>query len=145
MNSRSQKRIPTGIIVVSAVMILFGFLEIATAFSHSFFGITTSPTTIATYSSAPIGAFYVLAGLVVLTRRRWGAYLAILFLAADILGRLALVATGLYPLNSAENSFGIIVGTTIALLIAVYIYSKRSIFYSDKGRMLPSMQNPEPK
>jgi len=141
MNSSGRKRIPVGIIVVSVIMILFGLLEIVTAFSHSFFGITTLGTSIATLSSAPIGALYVLAGLLILTLKKWGFVLAIIFLVLDILGRLSLVATGLYPLNTAENIYGIISGTGIALIIAVYIYSRRSLFAETKSKHQSSMQS----
>ncbi len=119
---------PKGILIVSILMVLFGIAEVTTAFSHSFFGITTSQTALATYSSAPIGILYILAGLLILPMKRWGATLAIVFLIADILGRLVLVATGLYPLNDAENIFGIITGTAIATIFAAYIASKWAAF-----------------
>ncbi|HYB03935.1 MAG TPA: hypothetical protein VED17_05715 [Nitrososphaerales archaeon] len=119
---------PTGILLASVLMVLFGLAEVATAFSHNFLGITTSQVSAEDYSSALIGSFYVLAGLLVLTMKKWGAYLAILFLIADILGRLGLVVSGLYPLNTVENTFGIVAGTTIALIFLIYIYTKRTIF-----------------
>ena len=126
--NRNQTRRPTGILLASVLMVLFGLAEIATAFSHNFLGITTSQVSAEDYSSALIGSFYILAGLFVLTMKKWGAYLAILFLIADILGRLGLVASGLYPLNTAENTFGIVAGTLIAFIFLVYIYVKRRIF-----------------
>jgi len=127
MNRHQTKR-PTGILLASVLMVLFGLAEVATAFSHNFLGITTSQASAEDYSSALIGGFYILAGLLVLTTKKWGAYLAILFLIADILGRLGLVASGLYPLNTAENTFGIVTGTIIALVFLVYIFAKRTIF-----------------
>lgn len=128
MDENQTKRRPTGILLASVLMVLFGLAEIATAFSHNFFGITTSLVSAEDYSSALIGSFYVLSGLLILTLKKWGAYLAILFLIADILGRSGLVVSGLYPLNTAENTFGIVAGTAIALVFLIYIYTKRRIF-----------------
>ena len=49
------------------------------------------------FASATIGIFYALAGLLVLTVRRFAAAVAIVLLIADVAGRIALTATGLYP------------------------------------------------
>lgn len=102
-------------------MILFGFAEIATSFILQFFGISTSQANIFTYSAAAIGAFYVAAGLLVLTMKKWAAALAIVLLIADIVGRIGLVVTGFYPTDTFENTFGIIVGTVVVALFAIYI------------------------
>jgi hypothetical protein len=129
-SSKSNKhhRRPPGILAASILMILFGLAEIATAFSHNFFGITTSQSSVATFASAPIGVLYILAGVLSLTMKKRGAYLAILFLIIDILGRIALVVTGLYPVNTSENIFGIITGTVIAAIFVLYIFLKRGTF-----------------
>jgi len=119
---------PLGIIVASILMVLFGLAEVATSFTHSFFGISTSSVSIFTYSAAAIGLFYVAAGLLILTMKKWAAVLAIVLLIADIVGRIALVAAGLYPLNSTEQIFAIIVGTAIAAIFAVYIGLKLKSF-----------------
>jgi len=62
-----------GIIVVAALMILFGLAEIVTGFTHYFFGITTSAASAFTCSSALIGAFYAAAGMLTLTMKKWAA------------------------------------------------------------------------
>ena len=53
---------PLGIIVVALLMIAFGLIEVVTAFTHHFFGISTSTALMFTYSAAAIGAFMQLAG-----------------------------------------------------------------------------------
>lgn len=116
-----NRRRPFGIIVAAAFTIIAGLAEVVTGFTHNFFGITTSSLTIFTYSSAAIGMCYVAAGLLILTMRRWAAALAIVLLAADIVGRVALVVTGLYPTDSPKNTFSIIAGTLIAVLFAIFI------------------------
>jgi hypothetical protein len=112
---------PRGIVIVAFLMILFGLAEVVTGFTHNFFGIVTSSATIFTYSSAAIGAFYVVAGVLILTMQKRAAALAIVLLGADIIGRVALVVVGFYPTDSLENTFSIIAGTGIAVIFAVYI------------------------
>ena len=119
---------PWGIIIVAFLMILFGLAEVVTGFTHNFFGITTSGVTIFTYLAAAIGAFYVGAGLLILTMRKWAAALAIVLLGADIIGRVALVVVGLYPTGCLENTLSMIAGTSIAVIFAFYIGWKWKTF-----------------
>ncbi|MGO8947424.1 MAG: hypothetical protein ACLQUY_07130 [Ktedonobacterales bacterium] len=109
------------IILFACLMILFGLAEMVTGFTHNFFGITTSSGSLVSYSSAAIGACYVLSGVLVLTLKRWAAVLAIVLLGVDVIGRVALVVTGLYPTNSLKNTFSIVAGTLIAVIFAIYI------------------------
>ena len=60
--------------------------------------------------------------------KKWAAAMAIVLLGADILGRIALVATGLYPTDSLKQTFAIIAGTAIAAIFAVYIRLKWQAF-----------------
>lgn len=117
-------RPPLGIVIVSSLMILFGVTEVATAFSHDFVGITTSASLASTVAGAALGAFYLLAGILALSMKRWAMRCAIALLVADVVGRLGLVATRLYPLNSAENVAGIVGGTSIAAVFAIYLSLK---------------------
>ena len=123
-----NKGLPWGIIIVASLMILFGLAEVVTGFTRNFFGITTSSASVFTYSGATIGAFYIAAGLLTLTMRKWAAALAIVLLGADIVGRVALVVGGLYPTGSLENTLAIIGGTSIAVIFAIYIGWKWKTF-----------------
>jgi hypothetical protein len=73
-----------------------------------------------TIASATIGTFYILAGLFILTMKKWGACLAIVFLGADITGRIALVVTGVFPFTGVDAR-SIVAGTAIAVIFAFYI------------------------
>jgi len=126
MNSDTKS--PLTLTIVALLMILFGLIEVVTAFTHSFLGITTSQAALFTYSAVAIGLFYVIAGLLIFTMKKWAAALAIILLAADIIGRITLVGIGLYPLNSLEQYIGIIAGTIIAIIFAIYIGSKWNLF-----------------
>ena len=120
MESRNQSH-PRGIVIVAVFTMLAGGAEVLTGFTHNFFGITTSSITLFTYSSAVIGVCYVVAGLLMLTMRRWAAALAMVLLGADIVGRVVLVLTGLYPTDSLKNILSIIAGTIIVAIVALYI------------------------
>ena len=51
-----------------------------------------------------------------------------MLLIADIVGRIAMVATGLYPLGSWKQTFSMILGTSIVAAFAIYIRLKWSSF-----------------
>ncbi len=112
---------PLSLTIIGIFMLLAGLAEVITGFTHNFFGITTSGLDVFTISSTAIGLFYAAAGLLILTMKRWAAALALALLGADILGRVMLVAAGLYPMDTARNTFAMIAGTVIAALIALYI------------------------
>jgi hypothetical protein len=109
-------------------MILCGLAEVVTSFTHNFFGLTTSRTTNSTYAGATIGSCYFIGGLLLLSERKWAATFAIVLLIADVLGRMAMVLTGLYPVNSVLQIAAIIVGTSLAVFFAVYTGLKWNTF-----------------
>lgn len=115
-------------VVPAGLMIVFGIAETYTAFSHNFFGLTTVETGASTISSAALGCVYALAGAILLTLRRGAAWLAILLLGADVLGRIALVVTGIYPTDTLKQQVGIVAGTAIAVVFAGYIWWQRRLF-----------------
>ena len=110
-----------GMVVVAVLMILFGVAEVGTAFTHNFLGTTTSTANVFTYAAAIIGASYAAAGVLALARRKRAAAIAISLLGADIAGRVGLVVTGLYPLDSAQNILSMLGGTIIVAAFAIYI------------------------
>jgi len=88
---------PVGLTIVAILMILFGLAEVVTGFRHEFFGLTTAQVDTSTYVGVALGLFYFVGGLLVLTRKRWAALIAILLLCGDVIGRIAMMVTGLYP------------------------------------------------
>jgi hypothetical protein len=114
----------TVLTAIALLMVLFGLAEIVTAFTHDFFGISTALGATSAIMAAAVGALYAIAGLLVLTRRKWATALALLCLVGVIAGRLTLVATGMFSLETSKQIFAIIAGTTIALAFAIYIGSK---------------------
>ena len=111
-------------IIVALLMIVFGLAELTTSFTHRFFGLSTAQVAISTYLGATIGTLYAAAGLLVLSMKKRAAAVAIVFLIADIAGRIGMVVTGLYPVDSVKQIAAIILGTSIVAMFAVYIGSK---------------------
>ena len=120
---------PRGILIVAILMILFGIAEVLTGFTHNFIGlVSTTQASMATYLGVTLGAFYSIGGVLILTKRKWAAIAAIVLLALDVTGRIAMVLTGLYPLDSVSQTIAILIGTAIAAFFAIYIGLKLKFF-----------------
>jgi hypothetical protein len=72
------------------------------------------------FATVIVGAFYSLAGLFLLTLKKWGAVLGILFLSAEVLGRIYLVLRGVAP-SKGGDALKILVGGLIALALVVSV------------------------
>lgn len=107
--------------VFAALMVIFGAAEIATGFRHKFFGLSTDLTTISTIAGVFVGSLYAASGVLVFVMRKWAAIVAVIFLAAVVVGRFALILTGLYPLGGFQQDFAIILGTSIACFFAIFV------------------------
>ena len=102
-------------------MILFGVAEVITGFTHKFFGISTALGAVSELLASGIGSLYAIAGLLLLTMRRRAAAVALACLLVVIVGRIAMVLSGLFPVDSFEQTFAMTVGSAIAAFFAVYI------------------------
>ena len=102
-------------------MIVFGLAEVTTALTHRFFGLSTAEVTLSTYMGAAIGVLYTVAGLLVLSMKKRAAAVAIVLLIVDIVERIGMVVTGLYPVDSFKQIVAIILGTSMVAVFAVYI------------------------
>jgi hypothetical protein len=60
--------------------------------------------------------------------KRWAAAVAMVFLVVVIIGRIFMVVTGMYPMGSSPQRFGMIVGTLIVAYFISYLRSKRYSF-----------------
>ena len=106
--------------VFAALMVIFGAAEIATGFRHKFFGLSTDLTTISTIGESLSGLCTQQAGCSSVMRK-WAAIVAVIFLVAVVVGRFALILTGLYPLGGFRQDFAIILGTSIACFFAIFV------------------------
>jgi len=66
-------------------------------------------------------------GLSLLTMKKWGAVLGILFISAEILGRVYLVSVGIAP-SGGEDMVKIVIGGAIALGVVLYVCSQWNKF-----------------
>jgi uncharacterized membrane protein len=118
---------PIGITIVAVFAIISGLGEMVVAFTGNYLGILSKSVAPAV-STVIIGAFYSLGGLsLLITRKKWGAVLSIIFIGAEILGRGYLVMTGIAPSNGSD-AVKIIVGGAIALALVLYIGLKWKSF-----------------
>lgn len=122
MTSASIKlpRRPRDILVLAAILIIFGLGEIWVGFFGNYLGILSKsiPPSVAT---AIVGFFYCLGGLMLLiTRRPWGTTLSLIFIGCEVLGRAYLVAIGIAPARGPDL-VKIIIGGLIAIGFMVYI------------------------
>jgi hypothetical protein len=101
-------------------MIIFGFAEIITGLTHNFFGLHTAHGALSTYIGASIGAFYAAAGFIILTMKRRATIWAIVLLLVVVVGRVSVVMTGLYPINTPRQAVAMILGTSIAAGFAIF-------------------------
>jgi hypothetical protein len=116
------------ITIVASLMIVFGFAEIVTSFTHHFFGLHTAEGAASTYIGAVTGALYAAAGFLILTMNWKAATLAIVLLVVVVAGRIAMVASNLYPVETFRQTAAIAVGTSIAAGFAIYIGVRRAVF-----------------
>jgi vacuolar-type H+-ATPase subunit I/STV1 len=121
-------RFPLGIPMVALIMILIGLAEIDTGLTHSFFEILTSQGERSTYLGVLLGLFYLEGGILIIIKRKWAAGVTLGLLGGDVIGMVAMVLFGLYPVNSFDQAFTIVVGTAIAIFFLIYIGLKWSIF-----------------
>ena len=89
-----------------------GIAEIIVGLTGNYLGILAHSIPPAT-STIIKGAFYSLGGLSILTMRKSGATLGILFFACEVLGRLYLVMIGIAP-STGSDAIKIVIGGLIA-------------------------------
>ncbi len=129
ITARSNRiRRPRVIVVIAVLMIVFGLTEVATGLDHNFFGVTTAQGSASARIGVTLGLLYFAAGVLSLTMRGWAARAAICCLTVDVVGRLAMVATGLYPTDSVKQVFAIVAGTALAAVFAFCIWRRRDSF-----------------
>lgn len=122
----NRKR-PIGITIVAVFAIIAGLGEIVVGFTGNYLGILSKSIPPA-LSTVIIGAFYSLGGLsLLITRKKWGAVLSIVFIGAEILGRVYLVMTGIAP-SHGTDAVKILVGGAIAVALILYIGLKWKSF-----------------
>ena len=102
-----------GIAAVAILMIAFGLAEIATAFTHNFFGVSTARGAVSAYANAGVGALYAVAGILTLSMKKRFVAIALGCLVLDVIGRIALVVTGLFPISSFRQTAAMVAGTSI--------------------------------
>jgi len=116
-----------GTVAVGVFAILAGLGEIIVGITGNYLGILSKPLEPSAVT-ALVGACYALGGAFILTSKKWGAALGMALIAAEILGRIYLVATGVAP-SSGPDAMKIAVGAAIALALIGYVASQWRRFH----------------
>ncbi len=114
-----SRRRHLGITLVSIFAIVSGINEVVVGVRGNFLDILSKDLP-PSFATAVVGAFYSLAGLSLLTLKKWGAVLGIVFLSAEILGRIYLVMAGIAP-SKGGDAAKISTGGLIALALIIYV------------------------
>lgn len=122
LTSAPNARRRLDVAIVATLMSSFGVAELATSFTHEFFGITTRAGASATSVGAVLGLLYLAAGILTFTGKGWAARAAIGCLLLDVIGRFVMVLTGLFPIDSRRQGFSMAAGTGVAALFGVYLW-----------------------
>lgn len=118
---------PIGITFVAVFAMISGLGEMVVGLTGNYLGILSTSIAPA-FSTVIVGAFYSLGGLsLLITGKKWGAVLSIIFIGAEILGRVYLVMTGIAPSNGTD-AVKIVMGGAIALALVLYIGLKWKSF-----------------
>ena len=111
--------------IIAILMISFGLAEVVTGFRHEFFGLVTSEDGITTLIGVILGLCYFFAGILLLIFNKRSLTLAIILLLIDVGGRIYMMISGMYPLDSFRQASGIIIGTLIAAAFTVFVFFKQ--------------------
>ena len=118
MNLRTFVRAQTLVFIVAVLMVVFGIAEVITGVAHDFFGLVTAADAFTTIVGVGLGLCYVAGGILLLWFTRSTVLAAVLLLLVDILGRIAMTLSGMYPVNTPKQAIGIVGGTLVALVFA---------------------------
>jgi uncharacterized membrane protein YccC len=109
----------TGITIVAGYCIFAGLSEVWVGITGNWLGLLAKPLK-PSFLTALVGSSYVAAGIALLSKRRTGALLGIVFVLLEVLGRVHLVRTGRYP-SRGPDLVKSVVGGAIAILVVVYV------------------------
>ena len=116
-----------GIMAAGVFAIVAGLGEIIVGVKGNYLGILSKPLRPSAVT-ALVGVCYSLGGVFILTLRKWGAALGMALIAAEILGRIHLLATGVAP-RTGPDAIKIAVGAAIALALIGYVASQWRRFH----------------
>ena len=109
----------TGITIVAGYCVFAGLSEMWVGITGNWMGLLSKPLK-PSFRTALVGAFYVAAGISLLSKTRAGALLGIVFILLEVLGRVYLIRIGRYPSRGADFVKSV-VGGAIAILVVVYV------------------------
>jgi hydrogenase/urease accessory protein HupE len=108
-----------GLTLAGAYCVFAGVSEIWVGITGNWLGILSTPLK-PSFWTALVGACYVAAGISLLSKRRTGLLLGMVFILLEVVGRVCLVRIGTYP-SKGPDVIKSVVGGGIALSVAAYV------------------------
>ena len=116
---------PSGLyIVIGTLAILFGVAEVVTGLRQRFFVLHGSASLGFSVGGVVLGLAYMASGVLVLVHTRRSLMVASALLAFDVVGRVGLVVSGVYPLDDIAQVEGIAAGTAIAAVFMLVVFGR---------------------
>ena len=127
-NSAKPRR--TGITIVGGYCIFAGLSEIWVGITGNWMRLLSQPLK-PSLQTALVGTCYVAAGISLLSKRRAGALLGVVFVLLEVLGRVQLIRVGTYP-SRGPDFRKTVVGGAIAILVVAYVVTQWRRFSPSK-------------
>jgi hypothetical protein len=108
-----------GLTLAGGYCIFAGVSEIWVGITGNWLGLLSTPLK-PSVRTALVGACYVAAGISLLSKRRTGALVGVVFILLEVVGRVHLVRIGTYP-SKGPDVIKSVVGGVIALIVAAYV------------------------
>ncbi len=113
------------IIITSILMLIFGIGEFVVVISVSLkdkFDLTS-------FFAISLGLIYIICGILLFTKNTWSIKVILFLLSLNIIIRLIMLFTKLYPTNTQTEMIGFIIGISFVLIFMIYIIIRRKAFF----------------
>ncbi len=109
------------IVILAFILIAYGVVEILVGlyFTHEYF---VQGAYI--YLISALDVLYFVSGALLLTMRKQTAKVVVGLLACEMVGRLTLIGTGIYPFTTVGPGIAMVLGTAIAGGFAFYVWTQ---------------------
>jgi hypothetical protein len=113
---------------VAVYLIASSIFQVATESMFKPSGLGAMGLATFTLWSAVLSGLYALAGLLLLTMKKWAGAVALLLLIAVVVRNVAFVGASHFPLGSFPPTFALIVGNALVMACAVYVGTQWRLF-----------------
>jgi len=122
MSNKSTNKVHISVIIIASLMLFSGLGETVVVF------LTNSNVSNSSILLYILGFSYIFGGILIFLMRKWSFIISIIFLFGNIVLRIIMLFTGIYPTSTAIEIFGYIFGISFSLffLISLIIQIKKA-------------------